>query len=237
MERCVKGPALMSKALELLRLPGVKVEMSGDERCRELYDAFTRRHARWRFMQNKRWGAAMLRIPERFEEYFEDPKQAHLRRDFRRASRAGLTFVPLDPLARLDEILAINRSAEIRQGLPMHQDYLNEATLRQYHERSDAVFGVNDSDGLLRAYICIRACGEVACVERLLGHADSLRQGVMWVLATGTIRELTLRRQAEGRPTWFMYDMYFGAAPGLRQFKRWIGCEPYRVSWSWRDEP
>jgi hypothetical protein len=237
VERRVNGLAFLSVALELLRLPGVKVEMSGDQRCRELYDAFTRRHARWRLMQNKRWGAAMLRIPERFEDYFEDPKQAHLRRDFRRASRAGLTFVMLDPLARLDEILEINRSAEVRQGVPMHQDYVNEATLRQYHERSDAAFGVNDSDGRLRAYICIRACGEVACVERLLGHADALRQGVMWVLVTGTIRELTVRRQAEGRPTWFMYDMYFGAAPGLRQFKRWIGCEPYRVSWSWRDEP
>ena len=233
----MKGSAKISAAMALLRLPGVTIEMSGDERCRELYDSFTRRHARWRLVQNKRWGVALLRIPERFEEYFEDPKQAHLRRDSRRASRAGLTFVPLDPLARLDEILTINRSAETRQGVPMHEDYLNEAALRRFFEQSDAAFGVNDSEGLLRAYICIRLCGEVACVERLLGHADALKQGVMWALVTGTIRELTLRRQTEGRPAWFMYDTYFGAAPGLRQFKDRIGCEPYRVSWSWRDEP
>ena len=51
----------------------------------------------------------------------------------------------------------------------------------------------------------------------------------------GVIRELVGRRQTDGRPTWLMYDTYFGASEGLRQFKRWIGLEPYRVSWSWRD--
>jgi len=29
--------------------------------------------------------------------------------------------------------------------------------------------------------------------------------------------------------------MFTGAELGMRQFKRWIGCEPYRVSWVWRD--
>ena len=75
----------------------------------------------------------------------------------------------------------------------------------------------------------------MVCVERLLGHADALKQGVVWVLVTGAIRMLSESRQDEGHPTWFMYDMFSGASPGMRQFKQWIGCEPYRVSWSWRD--
>ena len=151
--------------------------------------------------------------------------------------RAGFTFARLDPLTRLDEVLAINGSAEERQGQPMHPAYMDEQAVRRNLERASDVFGVTDSAGVLRAYLCLRTCGEVVCVERLLGHADSLKQGVMWVLLTGAIRELTKSRQAEGRPTWFMYDMFSGASPGMRQFKHWIGCEPYRVSWSWRGLP
>jgi len=58
---------------------------------------------------------------------------------------------------------------------------------------------------------------------------------VVWVLFSEAVRELSERRQAEGRPAWFMYDTIVGASPGMRQFKEWIGFEPYRVSWSWRD--
>ena len=91
----------------------------------------------------------------------------------------------MDPSARIDEILAINSSAETRQGRPMHPSYLDEAKVRRYFERSADVFGVTDTNGALRAYICVRICGEVACVERILGHADALKSGVMWVLVTG----------------------------------------------------
>lgn len=228
---------LLTEALELSRLPSVTVEMSGDERCRDLYASFTRRHPRWRLIQNKRWGVALLRIPDQYDAYFKDPKRAHLRREFNRATRAGFAFGPLDPHARLDEVMAINRSAEERQGRPMHPHYLDEDRVVDNFAHASDVYGVTDSAGVLRAYVCVRACGDVACVERLLGHADVLRQGVMWVLLVGVIREFVGRRQIDGRPTWLMYDTYFGASEGMRQFKRWIGCEPYRVRWFWRDEP
>jgi len=230
----MKRSALIGTALELARIPGVKVEMSGDEECHLLFSSFTRRHGRLKVIQSKRWGVALLELPERFDEYFNNPQRAHLRREFNRASRAGMTFGAVDPEARLEEILAINRSAETRQGQPMHPHYLDEARVRGYFARSTDVFGITNADGVLTAYVCVRVCGEVACVERILGHADVLKSGVMWVLVTGTIRELVERRQAQGLPTWFMYDTLFGASPGLKQFKQWVGFAPHRVSWSWR---
>jgi hypothetical protein len=233
----VKGPALLSEALELWRLPGVKVEMSGDERCRELYDAFTRRHARWRLIQNKRWGVALLPIPESYDDYLSNPGRAHLRKMAGRAARAGFTVARVDPLARLDEVLAINRSTDERQGQQMHPDYFDKEKVRQNLERSSEVYGVSDADGVLRAYLSFRMCGSVASGERIIGHADFLRRGIMYLLVAEVVRELSRRRQAVGHPVWFYYDMFPGATPGMRQFKLWIGCEPYRVSWSWRDEP
>ena len=226
----------VAEAVELSRLPVVQIEMTGDENCRELYSYFTRRHARWRLIENKRWGVALLLLPEVFVDY---PGIAgpYMRRKVNRATRAGFTVTHVDALTRLDEVLAVNRSAEERQGRPMDPDYLNEEAVRRYFERASDVYGVIDATGVLRAYISLRTCGEVTVLDRLLGHAEALDQGVMYLLVMETIRELIGRRQMDGRPKWFMYDMFSGGSPGLRQFKHRIGCKPYRVSWSWRDRP
>jgi hypothetical protein len=103
----------------------------------------------------------------------------------------------------------------------MHPLYLDEARVRRYFERSSDVFGVTDAGGVLRAYICVRVCGEVACVEPHSRPRRRPQVGVMWVLVTGTIRDLVERKQTRGCPTWFIYDMFLGASPGLRQFKPW----------------
>lgn len=73
-------------------------------------------------------------------------------------------------------------------------------------------------------------CGPVACGERIHGHADYLGKGIMYLLMAEVVRELSERRRATGRPVRLYYDTFPGASPGMRQFKRWIGCDPYRVS-------
>ena len=35
-----EAPRLVAEALELARLPGVKIELSGDEGCHQLYEVF-----------------------------------------------------------------------------------------------------------------------------------------------------------------------------------------------------
>lgn len=232
----MKRPRLLADALELYRLPRLAIEMSGDERCRLLYQSFTRRHGRWRVIQNKAWGVALLPVPERFEDYLRDPRRSHMRKQMNRARRAGYTFGRVDPHEHLGEILDIHRSAQERQGRPMHPDYMDELKVRQYFEGSAEVFGVFDAAGQLRAYRGLRTCGPVACGERVLGHADHLDKGIMYLLFTEVIRELSRTRAASGGPDWLAYDMFSGASTGMRQFKQWIGFESYRVSWSWREQ-
>jgi hypothetical protein len=227
-------PKLAAEALDLWRLPVVKIEMSGEESCHGHYGVFTRRHPRWRLIQNKKWGVALAEVPERPEEYKRQTSRL-MRRRVKHASEAGFTFSRIDALDRVDEILVINRSAEQRQGQPIHPDYLDETTVRRYLERSGDVYGVNDAAGTLRAYLCLRVCGEVAFIERLLGHSDSLEHGVMYLLIMGTIEDLIGQRREGGRPIWFMYDMFSGASAGMRDFKHVIGCRSYRVDWSWRE--
>jgi hypothetical protein len=215
-------------------IPQVRIEMRGDERCRELFEAFTRRHPRFRVIQNKRWGVALLTIPANVDDY---PRLASrlMRRRVKHAAEAGFTFEQISALERIDEVLAIHRSATDRQGRPMHPDYLDVAAVRENLERSERVFGVADRDGVLKAYLTLRVCGEVAVIERLIGDAGALEDGVMYLLISGTVRALIAERPPAGGPTWFMYDMFPGASDGMRTFKHVIGCRSYRVTWAWRE--
>ncbi len=57
----------------------------------------------------------------------------------------------------------------------------------------------------------------------------------MYLLITETIHEIIRVKRTLGYPRWAMYDMYWGARPGLREFKRRLGFRPYRVTWHFRD--
>jgi len=230
----LKAPAIVQEAVELRRLPRVTIEMSGDEHCRGLYEHFTRRHARYRLIQNKAWGVALLRLPDTNEQYLAGGRREKLRNHLKKAKRKGYTVDLVDRVASLDEIMAINGSAEERQGRPMHPDYLDREQVVAYLGRASELYGVYDGDGVLQAYADVREAGDVVCVSRLLGAADALRDGVMWLMMAEIIARMIERRQANGKPTWFMYDMFSGASAGLRQFKEGIGCEPYTVKWTWR---
>ncbi|HXX59837.1 MAG TPA: hypothetical protein VEI48_00945 [Candidatus Sulfotelmatobacter sp.] len=224
-----------SRLLALYRLPRITIEMSGDARCLALYRLFTKRHPRYRLIRNKAWGVALLRLPDTIEGYMGGGARRHMRGHVARSVKAGYTFARVEPLARLDEIMAINRSAEARQGKPMHPDYLDANMVTAYLGQASEVYAVVDKDGRLAAYGDLRVCGDVASMSRLLGHADHLQNGVMYRLMAGIIEDLIGRRAAAGAPSWFMYDTFPGASAGMAQFKRAIGCEPYRVSWRWVD--
>jgi hypothetical protein len=140
-------------------------------------------------------------------------------------------FAPLDHVA---EILAINESRPMRQGHAMHPDYLDEARVREFSATAADAMGAFDTAGVLRAYLTTRTCGEVVVLERVLGHADVLKNGTMYLLFSAVVADLTERRAAGSSARWFMYDSFTGATPGMRAFKTVVGFRPYRVRWSWR---
>ena len=54
-----------SRMLAVLQALRVRIEMFGDGDARAAYQAFTTRHPRFRFAAAKRWGVALLALPER----------------------------------------------------------------------------------------------------------------------------------------------------------------------------
>jgi hypothetical protein len=222
-------------ALELSRLPGVRIDLWGGDGCRDVYRSFIRRHPRFPLVQRKRHGVALAPVPDTFASYLAGGARQAARTNRKRALERGYAFRRINPMEHLDEILAINSSADVRQGRPMEDGYLASEAVRAGFVRAPSVFGVVDRNEVLRAYLDLRTCGDVAILNRLLGQADLLDDGIMYLLVTETIRELIDLRRTTGSPAWVMYDTWFGGGPGIRYFKQRLGFTPYRVRWRWAE--
>jgi hypothetical protein len=229
----VSVPAFLRSVWAALRLPEVSIDLTGDGDCRETFVGFTRRHRRYWLIQDKRYGIALVPVPESFEAYLTGRPRQAVRTNRRLALDRGFTFRRIDPFEHLDAILAINRSADIRQGSPMPASYLTPEALRERFAAAQWVFGVFDAAGILQAYLDLQLCGELAMIVRLLGHVEALEEGVMYLLVSEGMRELCQMRQAGGTPHWLMYATWFRLQPGLRYFKERLGFAPYRVHWTW----
>lgn len=223
------------RAESLLRAPRVRIEVFGDESAYGVYRAFTARHPRFLVTSAKRWGVALTPLPAAFEDYVGGGSRKVLRQKRRLAEKAGFRYALVSPQERLDEIMEINQSAPDRQGRPMDDGYLDrEAVSRSFRGRGD-VHGILDADGRLRAYALVLDIGDAVVFSRLLGHADDLEQGVMYLLVSEAIRASIEGRRPDGTPHWAMYDTFWGAAKGLAYFKERVGFRQYTVNWIWVD--
>lgn len=148
-----------------------------------------------------------------------------------RAARRGYTFVLVARHARSSELQAINLSMPERQGRPMSAGYLQPPStkpLPDYPCQRHGVhtYGVEDTRGILVAYLWIYRAGDLALVSQILGHADHLENEVMYLLVQGVV-------EAESRHGGFMvYNRFDSGTEGLRFFKERCGFERTMVEWS-----
>jgi hypothetical protein len=210
--------------------------MSGGDEARAAFRAFTARHPRFRVTGAKRWGVALVRLPATFDEYLAGPSKEYLRRQRRRAEKAGYRYAIVTPGDRLPEILAINRSAPSRQGRAMATSYVDTGRVAETFATVPALHGILDARGTLRAYADAPRFGEVIVFSLILGHADDLEHGLMYLLVSEVIRSWLDDRGAGTSPAWVMYDTFWGASRGLAYFKERCGFRPYTVEWAWSDD-
>jgi hypothetical protein len=147
----------------------------------------------------------------------------------------GFKFREFASADHLADLSAIGASADVRQGQAMARHYIDEASLRAFCGRHPSLYGVFNEAGVLRAYAHAIEIGDVFFFNRILGHADDLKDGVVWLLLSEVVAEFICRRRTQGRPSWALYDTFWGASPGLRFFKQHVGFAPYRVEWIWSD--
>ncbi len=216
----------------VLLAPRVRIELFGGDEARAAHRAFTTRHPRFRVTAAKRWGVALLRLPDSFDAYLAGASSL-VRRRRAAATKAGFRYAVVDPNDHLDEIIEVNRSAPARQGRPMASVYTDRGEVVRTFARHEPIDAVLDGSGRLRAYAVVPDLGDAFVFSFILGHADDLERGITYLLATESIRRAMDRRRPDGTPGWFMYDTFWGASDGLAFFKERLGFRPYTVDWRW----
>lgn len=192
------------------------------------YRSFTRPHPRYKVFRAKTLGAALidLRAVGTRDKYLELIKGKNNGAFHAKRARArGYVLADIDCNAYIDDIHAINTSEECRQGRPMDQHY-TEKVLHFDRLKHFRYYGVLNGDGKLMAYATMGMYGDFAGFSTLIGIRNN--DGIMHLL----VSEIAGRLIDEGAVNYLMYDTFFGARPGLRQFKTILGFEPYRAKYS-----
>jgi hypothetical protein len=224
-----------TRTLSILRCPCVEIALFGDSSARIKFDHFNMPHPRFPLIRCKRWGVALLRLPHSFEDYLATHKDARKRRN--KSIKSGYTFHEIEPVEYLEDILAINNSSPERQGSPVLQEYLDPGLVRSFFDQCvGKTYGVFCDDNRLVAYHHATICGDVCVSNRMFGHADHLKHGVMYYLLTESIRSCIDFRIRQGYPDWTMYDTTWGASEGMLRFKSRLGYAPHNVKWIWKEE-
>jgi hypothetical protein len=217
--------------LQLIRLPKAQLmfrQQLAPEHVRSTYAMFTKRHPRYKIIRNKTVGAALIDLRDfaTREHYLDTIKARNCGAwHARRARSRGYVFAEIERNDHVDDIHAINTSVEQRQGRPMDSNYLEK------HEHFEPLphfryYGVLDPAGRLVAYANFGMYGNFGALAQLIGHRNN--DGIMHLLIT----EIVCRLIDDGQPSYIMYDTYFGAQPGLRQFKTIVGFKPYHAKFS-----
>ena len=225
---------LVLKNIKLLKeiylLPRINISFHyKDEEDKKLHRYFTKPHPRYKVFPNKSVGAALINLKE-FADYETYLKSVSGKNSVayyaRRCLKEGFKCKKINISEYADEIILINTSEPERQGRAMDNSYIEK--LDYPIDIKNEYFGVFEENKLV-AYLWLRYQGEFVIANRLMGHADYLKRGVMYLLLASAIENLMKEKNNE--INFVMYDTYFGASEGLKLFKRRFGFKPYFVKW------
>ena len=207
------------------------ITLYGPPSAHEAYKSFTKPHPTYKIIPNKAIGVALIELPSQFESYLTGSRMENMRYTRKRAQKLGYVFKRARSMDHRDDILLINRSAEVRSDGEMHPDYLDAQKVDEYLTRNPDLYGIFDKINHLRAYIYVILLGEVCLISRILGHKQFMRDGIMYLLISELVRELVT---SYPKIKYLMFDTLLGASPGLRFFKERSGFTPFRVKWIWK---
>jgi hypothetical protein len=216
---------------QIIRLPVARLDFHVNidpDNIRSTYQYFTKPHPRYKLIRNKTMGAALIDLHdfagrEQYLEHIKGKNQGAYHA--KRARSRGYVLAEIDRNRYIDDIHEINTSLESRQGRPMDSDY-REKKLHFDTHKHFKYYGILNPQGKLVAYGNIGMYGNFGGFSQLIGLRNN--DGIMHLLVV----EIVTRLIDEGAVRYVMYDTFFGAQPGLQQFKKVVGFQPYRVKYS-----
>jgi len=113
----------------------------------------------------------------------------------------------------INDIIDVNKSKPIRQGRKMKNSYL---TPKLPFENLDnfRYFGLFNNEGKLIAYLHAGFFGDFVIIANILGHADYLKHGIMYVIITHLV-SICFERNIDK----IIYSSHIFCSESLRVFK------------------
>lgn len=217
--------------LEVIKLPRARLSFSqriDPDDIRATYRSYTKPHPRFKIIRHKTIGVALIDLAqfanrEAYLEHIKGKNQGGYHA--KRARSRGYVVRDIDRNAYVEDIHEINTSLEMRQGRPLDRKYFE----KQVHFQDQQHFrywGVINPQGKLVAYATLGIYGNFASFSQMMGIRNN--DGIMHLL----LSEAVCRLIDAGQVRYIMYDTFFGAQPGLRNFKTILGFRPYRASYT-----
>jgi hypothetical protein len=216
--------------MQIVRLPVATLSFCGNidpENILETYRYYTKWHPRYKLIRHKTVGAALIDLEQidTREKYLALIKGKNGGAFHAKRARArGYTFAEIDRNAHVEAIHKINISCASRQGRPMDMTYQKKI---DYFEslKHFRYYGIVNDRGELVAYANLGLFGNFCGFSQLIGLRNN--DGAMHLLLVEIVSRLIDQHQVR----YVMYDTFFGALPGLRQFKTMLGFRPYRAKY------
>ncbi|HOS47724.1 MAG TPA: hypothetical protein PLG57_03760 [Bacteroidia bacterium] len=216
------------KTIKSLPKANIQMDISTEEGLR-MYKYYTKPHPKVFLVKNKTLGVALIKLNEfkNFEQYVATVSGKNSAAYYsRRCEGKGYQFKSIDPDTYALEIDAIHKSSNERQGKQLSATYL-KPILKYPKNEQNRYYGIF-SDNKLVAYLWTVQSGELMTLNRLMGHNEYLKDGIMYLLVLKAIDAMML---SEAKPSYVMYDTMLGASEGLLLFKKRLGFQPNKVNW------
>lgn len=165
---------------------------------------------------------ALLELPEAYDAYLErvGPKTRNV---IRKAAKLGYEFGEFSWNERLDEIYAVNTSAERRSAGEMRGWYTEPVEPREEAAPELRKYYGAFKDDRLYGYLHLVVCGDFAFFRHFLGHKDHLAGGIMNGLIAWTVE----RHAGDPRLEWLNYGALLRQETSMNAFKRHAGFMPH----------
>lgn len=212
------------------QLPHVEIRINtGSEEGKRMFSYYTKRHPRLFIIRNKTIGVALLPLLSYayFPDYLNTVSGKNSAAYYaRKAEKNGYVFRQIDPDVYANAIHLIHTSANLRQGKSLTETYL-QPLLKYPKNENNFYFGLFRENELV-SYLWLVKSDQLITFNRLMGHADFLKDGIMFMTVLRGMEEIF---KMPVRPAYVMYDTLLGASEGLGLFKKRLGFKPYKVKW------
>jgi hypothetical protein len=201
----------------------ISLELGHDPPCLDVSGALYRQLSEGAYDK-----CSVMALPASLEDWRAEHTTARKRAD--KAQRLGYRFINVHRDQVADEIYAINTSKAIRQGRPMSPGYQEKPPttpdpLYPCERHGVHPYGVEAKDGTLVAYLWLYRSGQLCLVSQILGHADHLEHGIMYLLWQGM---LASEPPDDG---FLVYNRHDSGTDGLRFYKTRVGLVETPVRW------